>query len=53
MQAVTQPQVVRTASVKNQIKVVPSAVVARPTAGRKPFRRLLELLMVAFSAPAI
>jgi hypothetical protein len=53
MQAVTQPQVVRTESVKSQSKVVPPRAVARPTAGRKPVRRLLDLLMVAFSAPAI
>jgi hypothetical protein len=53
MQAIAQPQVGRTASVKIQIKVAPPAAVARSTAGRRPVRRFLELLMVALSAPAI
>jgi hypothetical protein len=53
MQAVTQPQLVKTASVKGQRKAVPPRVVARPSASRKPVRRFLDFLMVALSAPEI
>jgi hypothetical protein len=53
MQAVAQPQLVKTSYLKAQNRVVLSKPAPRPTVSRKPVARFLDFLMIALSASTI